>query len=537
MLLSNRFFFLALCFSAMAAGELSAQATASAERMADAAVSALSADTSWSEQTGLQLQGLDDVWYNTAKGDYFRAVRDKIDEVLAKHGDAGPIGSMENNLYARQLLMLYRVTQVAKYYDAATGIRRELAGLCDDASQRAHTRCTAEPFLAEYAQVFQQPDEFANLTRELQRWARVHSAHDRAELAAMLVDTLPYYAQDNPGRGELVTLLRRTVSIRNTASSTQDPLLMYALAKGARLGFLPAEDSAIAQQAWKGMSRSASTPNSGSLLIAAAELDLAPTATRAHGKTILLDAWYNSQQRKNAAGQMESFHYKWSDKSDSGYALLGHMFRSFGAATDTLSAAPTRESLSKAQYYMIVSPDIPVKNPNPHYMTAQDADEIAAWVKNGGVLVMMENDPPNADITHLNLLADRFGLHFDDVLHHHIIGEQVEDGRMLVNGNGPLFHHPHTLYMKDTCALSLSGSATALFKDRGDVVMATAKYGRGTVFAAVDPWLYNEYTDGRKNPHTYGQFDNFAGGMELVHWLLQQPQSSNNSAGKEDRKR
>jgi unsaturated rhamnogalacturonyl hydrolase len=76
--------------------------------------------------------------------------------------------------------------------------------------------------------------------------------------------------------------------------------------------------------------------------------------------------------------------------------------------------------------------------------------------------------------------------------------------------------------MKDTTAISLSGPAAAVLTDRGDVVMATAHYGRGTVFAAVDPWLYDEYTDGRKNPRIYSQFDNFAGGKELVQWLLQQ---------------
>ena len=54
------------------------------------------------------------------------------------------------------------------------------------------------------------------------------------------------------------------------------------------------------------------------------------------------------------------------------------------------------------------------------------------------------------------------------------------------------------------------------------VVMAAAKYGRGMVFATVDPWLYNEYTDGRKNPKIYSQFGNFAAGRELVHWLLLQ---------------
>jgi unsaturated rhamnogalacturonyl hydrolase len=218
---------------------------------------------------------------------------------------------------------------------------------------------------------------------------------------------------------------------------------------------------------------------------------------------------------------MESFHYKWSDFSDSGYSLLGHLFESYGAALDTLDTAPTQQKLDAAQFYVIVSPDIPVKNPNPHYMTEQDAGEIAAWVKQGGILVIMENDPPNADLDHLNLLADKFGIHFDDVLHHHVIGEEVESGRIPVVGNGTIFHQAHTLYMKDTCAISLRGSAVAVLQDRGDTVMATVKYGRGTVFATVDPWLYNEYTDGRKKP-LYNQFDNFAGGREFVQWLLLQ---------------
>ena len=52
-----------------------------------------------------------------------------------------------------------------------------------------------------------------------------------------------------------------------------------------------------------------------------------------------------------------------------------------------------------------------------------------------------------------------------------------------------------------------------------DVFMATAKYGKGTVFAMVDPWLYNEYTDGRKLPAKY---DNYAAGMEFVRWILEQ---------------
>jgi unsaturated rhamnogalacturonyl hydrolase len=37
------------------------------------------------------------------------------------------------------------------------------------------------------------------------------------------------------------------------------------------------------------------------------------------------------------------------------------------------------------------------------------------------------------------------------------------------------------------------------------------------VYANVDPWVYNEYTDGRKAPL---EEDNFAGGLELTRWLV-----------------
>jgi unsaturated rhamnogalacturonyl hydrolase len=62
--------------------------------------------------------------------------------------------------------------------------------------------------------------------------------------------------------------------------------------------------------------------------------------------------------------------------------------------------------------------------------------------------------------------------------------------------------------------------------------MATAKYGRGRVFAAVDPWVYNEYTDGRKDAQIYGRFDNFTGGSELVRWLLEQRSTTDSITGK-----
>src|SRR5579872_6210138 len=516
-----------------------AQTGSESAHLADMILHARAADgASWSEDIGLELEGLDAVWYNTANGDYFRFVKTKVDSVLAADAPTGSIGTNSNILFARQLLLLYRVTLDPKYYKAAAAIRAQLAGGCDDASASRDTICTAEAFLAEYAAVFQEPQEFANITRAFEQWDRVGGGGAResegssspraavSSLAAALTDALAYYPRDDQGRAKLIRILGRIADGSfKPMSSPERCMLTYAIAKAVRLGYLPTSDSAVASRITKSIGSVADGGGpSGAELLVASESDLAPGATLGRAQTVLLDAWYNSQQRKNAAGQMEFFHYKWSDMADSGYSLLGHLFESFGAATDTLYSSPTRATLDKAQYYIIASPDIPVKNPNPHYMTPAEAEQIASWVKDGGVLIMMENDPPNADISHLNMLADRFGLHFDDVLHHHILGEQVEDGRIPVDGKGPLFHRPHTLYMKDTCAISLREPAIALLRDRGDVVMASAHYGRGTVFAAVDPWLYNEYTDGRKKPEIYKQFDNFAGGRELVQWLLQQRQ-------------
>ncbi|WP_370526611.1 hypothetical protein [Pedobacter sp. HDW13] len=61
--------------------------------------------------------------------------------------------------------------------------------------------------------------------------------------------------------------------------------------------------------------------------------------------------------------------------------------------------------------------------------------------------------------------------------------------------------------------------AVSALTDNGDVLIATAKYGKGTVFAVGDPWFYNEYIDGRKLP---ADFENFKATNDLVNWLTKQ---------------
>ncbi|MGD0681022.1 MAG: glycoside hydrolase family 88 protein [Terracidiphilus sp.] len=410
-----------------------------------------------------------------------------------------------------------------------------------------------------------------------QFWARAIGWHMMA-----LVDTLSYYPKDDPGRKLLIALLERDAEAvarfqdkdsglwyqvidkpsekGNYLESSASCMFVYALAKGVRMGYLPQRYLANAEHGYKGIlshfiqtgpgedvSLTGTVKGAGlggdpyrdgsyayyigekvitndpkgvgAFLLASAEMDNSASAKLGRGKTVLLDAWFNSQQHPDSTGQKIYFHYKWTDQANSGYSFLGHIFNNFGAETSTLYTAPTVALLSQAQVSIIVSPDIPVKNPNPHYMQPEDATQIAEWVKSGGVLMIFENDPANADIDHLNLLSEKFGIHYNSVLRNQVDGNKFEMGKVPIQGGGPIFHDPHTAYMKEICTITVKSPAIAQLRDRGDILMATAKYGKGTVFATVDPWLYNEYTDGRKLP---AEYDNYAAGKELVRWILAQ---------------
>ena len=587
------------------------------------------APVKWSYELATLLNGMNAAWYDNADGDDFRYIQASMDSLVNEDGTIPAYNaaqhSLDNVALGRELLLLYRVTQKEKYYKAARLLRAQLASQPRTRSggfwhKQIYSNqmwldglYMAEPFYAEYADEFHEPADFADITRQFslierhvrapktgllyhawdesrrESWAdkntgtsHIFWARGMGWAMMALVDTLPYYPRNDPGRATLLGILNRTAAAvaryqdahtglwyqvldrphapGNYFESSAACMFTYALQKGVRLGYLPTRYSANAARAWRGvLSHFVQTGADGSVtitgtvksiglggspyrdgsyhyyvsapvvrndpkgvgafLLAASEMELAPQATLARGKTVLLDAWFNSQQRMNAAGQREYFHYKWNDFSDSGYSLLGHLFRSHGAALDTLYSAPTLSRLRSAQFYIIVSPDLPVWNPHPHYVQPGDADQVAAWVKEGGVLVILENDPPHADISHLDLIADRFGIHFDNVLRHHIIGKQFEPGYIPVAGGGAIFHHAHTLYMKDTCALSLKAPAVPLLSDKSGAVIAGAHYGKGAVVAVVDPWLYNEYTDHRKASPIQ---QNFAAGKEFVLWLLQQ---------------
>ncbi len=256
----------------------------------------------------------------------------------------------------------------------------------------------------------------------------------------------------------------------------------------------------------------------GAFILASTEIENVKNAKIGRGDNVMVDGWFNSQMRTDVTGHEIYFHYKWSEESEPGYSLWGHAFRNFGARTTSLYAEPTFENLKPAQVYIIASPDNLEKNPHAHFANAQDAEQIARWVKSGGVLAIMENDTSFADLEHFNIVSEKFGIHFNSVLRMHVVGRDWAMGRFHIDGNGPIFDRPLTCYVKDVSTISVSGPARAVYTHEGDIFMAVAKYGKGTVYAMVDPWFYNEYTNGLKLP---AEYQNYAAGVELARWLLQ----------------
>jgi unsaturated rhamnogalacturonyl hydrolase len=236
-------------------------------------------------------------------------------------------------------------------------------------------------------------------------------------------------------------------------------------------------------------------------------------------KTVLLDSYFNNEYVTDSAGTQHSWHYKWDEYDNGGFSLLADVFKSHGVATKTSFERPSRSILQQADIYIIVDPDIPKENPHPNYIEPQDIEAIYDWVKAGGVLVMMGNDTGNAEFDHFNLLASRFGIQFNRDSRNKVIDDHFETGAISIDNTNVIFKTAKKIYLKDISTLKITKLAKAVLTDKGDVIMAIAKVGKGTVFAVGDPWLYNEYTDGKKLPSDY---ENYNAAKDLVNWLVRQ---------------
>lgn len=393
--------------------------------------------------------------------------------------------------------------------------------------------------------------------------------------AIALVDVLDYFPKNHPRRAELVAILQREAEAitkyqdkdglwfdivdlpkreKNYHESSASAMFVYALAKGVRLGYLSDKYLQTVNQGWAGirkefikekadgnldwegtvsvsglggkpyrdgsfdyyMSEKLRTNDAkglGPAVMAAIEMENLERGRNGAGKIVMLDDYFNHEVRKDGS----VWHYKWEEKNHGGFYAFGEQFKSFGANLDTLAYAPTAANLKNASVYVIVDPDTEKETEKPNFISATDGKNIADWVKLGGVLVMLGNDFGNAEFDNWNVLAKQFGLEFNKDSKNRVVNDQYEQGRVTVPEGNPIFKTARDLYMKEISTLKINGTAQTILMLENQPIVAVVKHGKGTVFALGDPWLYNEYVDGRK---MNGLFQNHQAARELSAWLL-----------------
>jgi unsaturated rhamnogalacturonyl hydrolase len=632
-----RIIFFAILSSVLAASA-AGQTPPLSERMAATAMNSLYRDagkketgkpSKWTYDLGVVLKGIEGVWYATGDGRYFKHIQENLDHWVQPDGTIRTYKVEEYNidhiLLGRNLLTLYKVTGQEKYRKAAALLREQL---------RTHPRTSeggfwhkkiyphqmwldglymGEPFYAEYAVTFNEPEAFDDIAKQFvlmerhsrdaktgllyhgwdesreQRWAdkttgRSPNIWGRAMgwYAMALVDTLDHFPTEHPQRGELNAILNRLAAAvakyqepksslwyqvvdkggerGNYLEASASAMFVYALAKGVRNGYLPASYMKVAEKAYRGIVKEFVKPVSdaqvnldgtvsvaglggnpyrdgsyeyylsekvitndpkgvGAFIKASVEMEMAAKPKVGRGKRVALDYYFNNELKKDAAGRLAPWHYKWDELPNPGFSLWGHLFRSFGASTVALKDAPTAANLKAADIYIIVDPDTEKETERPNFIAPQHVSAITDWVRAGGVLVLMGNDAGNAEFEHFNRLAGQFGIRFKEDSLNRVQGDDFAAGRITPPVGHPIFKTARALYLKEISTLALATPAKSVLEEKGNVVMAVSRLGKGTVFAVGDPWLYNEYVDGRKLP---AEFDNYKAANDLSLWLLQQ---------------
>ncbi|WP_205945185.1 glycoside hydrolase family 88/105 protein [Pedobacter hiemivivus] len=409
-------------------------------------------------------------------------------------------------------------------------------------------------------------------------WARAMGWY-----AMALVDALDNFPKDHPQRKELINILNRLAvaikSVQNNKTgvwydildrpndkgnyfeSSASAMFVYAIAKGVRMQYLPQSYFAVADKGYKGMQQEfveqraenmvnlkgtvtvsglggkpyrdgsyayylsekviTNDPKGvGAFLKAINEMEIAAMPKPGLGKTVMLDSYFNHETKKDQSGNVVSWHYKWEEMSNGGFSMWGEQFNNAGFKTSALYNAPTATNLKKASVYIIVDPDTEKETAKPNFIAANDIKNITDWVKAGGILILMGNDTGNVEFDHFNQLAKNFGVQFNKDSKGRVVGNKFEMGKAIVPAGNELFKTSQQLYIKEYSTLKLVAPAKPVLKDKdGNNMMAVAKLGKGAVFVIGDPWLYNEYVDGRKLP---AEYDNFKAGQDLVNWVGKQ---------------
>ncbi|HWQ55404.1 MAG TPA: DUF4350 domain-containing protein [Bryobacteraceae bacterium] len=215
---------------------------------------------------------------------------------------------------------------------------------------------------------------------------------------------------------------------------------------------------------------------------------------------VAVDAFHNDEKET---------HYRWEGTDPGGFSSLAALLAGMGARTRSLRQRLTTQYLAGVDCLILAAPDTPAESGAPRYITNLEVQSLAAWVRNGGTLVLLGNNRGNAGFVHLNRLARRFGIRFAE----RTVGGAAADGRLKfdVAPSSPVFPRGGAFYAEDVVPLEIAGTARPLLQHNGEVIMAIAQFGRGTVFALGDPWIYNKYIDTE---------DNWLLASELFRYLL-----------------
>jgi unsaturated rhamnogalacturonyl hydrolase len=247
--------------------------------------------------------------------------------------------------------------------------------------------------------------------------------------AMALVDTLEFFPRTHPQRAELIAIFNRLAKAvakyqdtktglwyevvdkgsekGNYLEASGSSMFVYALAKGVRDGYLPASYLSVAKHGYNGLTSEFIKTDAngetnldgtvsvaglggnpyrdgsyqyylservvrddpkgiGAFLMASNEMNIAAKQSTGKGKTVVLDSYFNNETKKDATGEIVSWHYKWDELPNSGFSLWGNVFRAFGVKTDTLYSAPSAANLKGADIYIIVDPDTETETPKPN---------------------------------------------------------------------------------------------------------------------------------------------------------------------------
>lgn len=613
----------------------SAQQAPVSERLADTAMNRIWVDArnqpgippKWNYEQGVVLKAIEQMWYTTGDGKYFRHIQKGMDHWINADGTHKNYELEEYNIDhvtpALAMMTLYRVTGQEKYKKMVGLFRSQL---------KTHPRTKeggfwhkkiypwqmwldglymGQPFYAEYSKVYGE-DNWNDIANQFvwmeknaldpktgllyhgwdeskeQRWANKQTGQSphfwgRAMgwYAMGIVDTLDHFPKDHPRRKEIEAILDRLATAitkvqdpksgvwwdildlggkeKNYLESSASAMFVYAIARGVREGYLPAKHMKVAVRGWDGIKKEFIKTNAdghtewhgtvsvsglggnpyrdgsyeyymsekirlndakglGPAIKAALEMENYERGLPGRGKTVLLDDHFNREIRKSKiTGRDEVWHYKWDEMPDAGFYAWGQIFKSFGAQTAHLSTAPTAANLKNASVYIIVDPDTERETANPNFIEPQHVKAIADWVKRGGVLVMMGNDGQNAELDKFNTLGEVFGIRFNKDRKFEVINNDYQMGGVNIAAGNEIFKTTKRIYVKEVSTLTLSKHAKPIVKANGDTLIAIAKHGKGSVFVIGDPWLYNEYLDGRRLPP---DLDNFSAAKDLSRWLL-----------------